>query len=204
MRNPHYPIPPRNPDYVKIEDYYLSEAQYLQRAICAKNCAKFDAYNEAYGLPRPGGINGNMDRLGCNFQLVEKDAQTAALAKSTLSETCGPAWGLVTVADVRTIELQPQSWDLILDLSGLDHVPPEDVPKVIGQYATWAMKGGLLFLVAWTSPKPRMEKPETGDQWYFDAAIVDAALAPAFSVIRREPIWGLRDDVLMKWICERK
>jgi len=53
----------------------------------------------------------------------------------------------VTCSDVRNLPFKDGTFDAILDVSTLDHIPPVDIASVIGEYSRVLKKDGILILV---------------------------------------------------------
>jgi len=109
------------------------------RRLCA---LKTDLWNE--------GVETNRDILGAlernrNLSLFGVDISKVVcyLAKRRLKNTN------IIRADIRSMPFREGSFDIIFDLSTIDHVPPHQVPIVVREYRRALKKYALMLLVFW-------------------------------------------------------
>ena len=141
----------------QIYNYYLEESRRVCGTYESPVVLKLDLYNEAGEKPIKGGIAGNLTNA-TDVYTVEIDPEIVALAATSLlefkdkeSEVKSPNI-IISYGDIRSL---PSRWndtfDLILDLSTIDHVSPESVDSVIGAYYSLMKGGGTLAMVVWCS-----------------------------------------------------
>jgi len=103
---------------------------------------KTDLWNEGVGTNRDV-----MGRLEHDKKLslfgIDVSAYTCGLAKIRLKDTS------IANADLRSLPFKGKSFDAIFDLSTIDHVPPNQIPVVLGEYQRILKESGLLLMFFW-------------------------------------------------------
>lgn len=102
-------------------------------------------------------------------------------------------------ANIKNLPLKDTLFDIVLDLSTLDHVPLHQVPGVIQEYRRALKKGGVLVLVYWCESvllrlifklhriKNYREQPVWGTQYYFPVNQVKECVKGDFNIL--EEFW---------------
>jgi cyclopropane fatty-acyl-phospholipid synthase-like methyltransferase len=116
-------------------------------------------------------------------------------------------------ADALELELPPESYDAVVSLYMLGHVPPAEQPVLLERIATWLRPGGLVLATMGAGPTDQPESVE--DDWlgapmYF-AGVGEptsrASLALAgFDVVRAQTIGQLEhgQEARFLWVLARK
>jgi len=109
------------------------------RGLCA---LKTDLWNE--GVETSKDILGVLER-NRNLSLFGVDISKVVcyLARRRLKNT------EIIRADIKSMPFRDGSFDIILDLSTIDHVPPHQVPIVVREYRRALKKSALILLVFW-------------------------------------------------------
>ena len=156
---------------------------------------KTDCYNEANGRPI---IFDN------KFKLIEYDQEVINLAKRS-NMTLDIIQG-----DIRQLPFGHDSFEVILDLSTLDHIPPKDVATVIGEYNRVLGPRGKLLLITWLTNNEAPEKEWTPqDQYFFKYETVKKELDKYFDTTEESLLFGRADPVykegfLYEFVCSKK
>jgi len=147
---------------------------------------KTDLWNEILGGPRD--IAGHFQgRQGCQFIGVDVVRQVCVEAHSRL-----PAVRVVQ-ADIRSLPFRAGSFDAVLDLSTLDHLPNAEVTRTIDEYRRVLRNGGVLLVIFWQRSllmrqrlwlKRLLGRREKPDQHYFPRAAVRASLGSGLVVVK--------------------
>ncbi len=173
-------------DTVILHQYYLDRAKELVEKYKPKVVLKTDLDNEVYSSPFEGGIVGNLGDLDITaFDIVPDLYERASRLNLKANLSCG---------DIREIK-DVEKYDMIIDLSTLDHVCKEDAIKVIANYKRALKKGGILLLIVWTA-----DQDKGGDKqyWFKD---IDKHL---FNIIsRKDDLYSVGDDILKEFVCQK-
>ena len=174
-------------DTVILHQYYLDRASELVEKYKAKVILKTDLDNEVYASPIEGGIVGNLGRdLDITAFDIRSDLFDRAI-KLNLKARIG-------VGDIREIK-DVEKYDMIIDLSTLDHVNQNDAIKTIENYQRALKKGGILLLIVWTSEEYR----EADKQYFFKD--IDKHL---FNIIeRKDDLYQVGGDILKEFVCQK-
>jgi SAM-dependent methyltransferase len=174
-------------DTVILHQYYLDRASELVEKYKAKIILKTDLDNEVYSSPIEGGIVGNLGRdLDITAFDILPDLYERA-KKLNLKANLG-------VGDIREIK-DVEKYDMIIDLSTLDHVNQSDAIKTIGNYKRALKKGGILLLIVWTAEQYR----EADKQYFFKD--IDQHL---FNIIsQKDDLYQVGDDILKEYVCKK-
>ena len=184
-------------------DYYLSKSQYLSDTfVTPPDILKLDANNEIFALPQRSGIAGNLRRFG-SITILEYDQVATELAKQMY-----PNLSIIR-GDLRRPPFQDGSFDLILDLSSIDHIPPEDLEASLGEYSRILRKEGKLLLVAWCRTRPlpvegsSIVKWNPHNQYFFDYAFLLDCLSMRFRVAEEQVILARKSTALISFCLEK-
>lgn len=135
----------RQPDE-SIHLYYLRRAIECVSEFRNPRVLKTDACNESHDyLPCSGGIALNLPSCA-EVTVVEWDVaviEAAKLRHPMLQLRHG---------DIRSLQdFTPGTFDVVLDLSTLDHIQPKDVHRALSSYQRVLKENGTLLLVFWAS-----------------------------------------------------
>jgi SAM-dependent methyltransferase len=161
---------------------------------------KTDAFNEAYGdettpdfHTRP--IIPYIHDL-CEVSCIEIDPITveSALAKY-------PSMN-IRQGDIRYLPYEGSSFDVVLDLSTIDHVA--EYTKVLDEYWCVLVPKGLLLLVVWLDNEDRKD----GEQYWFEKVSFSGELIKRFNVLSLEEFNHVHGEkttgTLTKFVCRKK
>lgn len=102
--------------------------------------------------------------------------------------------------DIRDLVFRDEFFDVILDLSTIDHV--ENYRAVIGEYFRCLKKGGILLLIVWLDDKTR----EINGQWYFERdEFYKSIFFYYFNLVKEEifPNAMGGDGILTAFVCRK-
>lgn len=145
------------------------------------NLLKTDLWNE--------GIEYQRDILGqyqdCeNFNLYGMDISLVVCyyAKSRIKNLHA------IQGDIRNLPFEDEFFDIILDLSTLDHIPEDKVPKVLQQYKRVLKKDSILVLIFWYSSFSVKfvyirRKRESDTQYYFSLESIKNEVKKRFDIL---------------------
>jgi len=132
---------------------------------------KTDAYNESTGREPISGV-----APGCT--VLELYGKVCREAKARCP-------GLhVVPGDIRSMPFPDASFDVILDLSTIDHIP--DPARAFDEYRRVLVPGGMLLVVAWINLDDATRFGRSGyggTQYFFDYRTFRAAIAARFDII---------------------
>ena len=173
-------------DTVILHQYYLDRAKELVEKYKPKTVLKTDLDNEVYSSPIEGGIVGNLGDMDITAFDISHDLYERAVKLNLKAHIyCG---------DIRKIS-DVEKYDMIIDLSTLDHVCKEDAIEVINNYNRALKPGGILLLIVWTA-----DQDKGGDKqyWFKD---IDKHL---FDIIeRKDDLYSVGDDILKEFVCQK-
>lgn len=140
-------------------NYYLKNSVRLVDDLVNKGIKpkvlKLDAYNEILDLPDVGGIAGSIGKECCT--LLEYEYVFARKARMLGYD--------VVQGDIRNLPFGDGEFNLLLDLSTLDHIKPEEVAKTLDGYVRVLEPGGKILLVCWVSTAPHVLAIGDGVTW---------------------------------------
>jgi SAM-dependent methyltransferase len=167
--------------FSNVCEYYLARSHAVVSCHPGAHVLKTDLYNEERDLPIKGGIACNL--VAANVEAIEYDEQRVFKAR----EVCA---GMNFVenfrkGDIRFLPYNEGAFDVVLDLSTIDHLLPEMLPGVIAGYANVLKPGGSLLLVSWCDPAFKAEKitnysPTT--QYYLSTPMIKEELEKHFEL----------------------
>jgi cyclopropane fatty-acyl-phospholipid synthase-like methyltransferase len=145
-------------------------AYYKKRSdeIMSGKILKTDSYNEGFG--RPIITNQDATLIECNIDHVQK----AIEANPNLN---------VIFGDIRML-FYDKTFDTILDLSTIDHVPDEDIPVVMSNYSKALKPDGKILIIAWLrkSEMPMPENWQSTNQYFLDENVFKNEFKKHFEV----------------------
>jgi methyltransferase family protein len=181
-----------------IHEYYLRRSIECVSEFKNPRVLKTDACNESHdNLPVPGGIALNLPKEAA-VMVLEWDEAVIAAARSAHPEL------EVRRGDIRTLaDIPGGAFDVLLDLSTLDHIQPRDVPRALASYRRVLRENGILLLVFWASVDPRLIAEGDAGEWshgrqyYFDIDFVRNTLAALqFELISEDHVYVSGTQIL--------
>lgn len=173
-------------DFSKVFEFYLRESQRIVDTMDNPMVLKTDLYNEEQGTPIACGIVGNLKDcmvFGIEYQ---EDRLEAAKKKVPWAAT------RMTKGDIRKLEFPDQMFDIVIDLSTIDHVSTDDLDKVFSEYSRVLRKDGILLMCVWTDGVFNPEGEWSPDnQYFFSRDIFVPKFEAKFEVIKNESIFDL-------------
>lgn len=175
---------------IELHKYYLSEAQRL--CVNATRVLKTDLDNEVYGSPVLGGIAAN---LKCEVYAIEYDPRIAADGSNNVHSVVG---------DIRELPYEDSYFDVVVDLSTIDHIPPEDLPKTLTGYARVLKEKGKLLMFAWCGHgiHPDVWKPD--NQYYFDKEELLGVIEKHFTIQEMGVVYMVDSNQMLKVIGTKR
>jgi SAM-dependent methyltransferase len=147
---------------------------------------KTDLWNEVLGGTRDIASHFR-EEYGWRFFGIDLEHEVCVLARSRVSTVH------VVQADIRALPFRAGSFDAVLDLSTLDHVPEAGAAHAIGEYRRVLRDRGVLLVIFWQRNflmrlrlflKRLLGRREKPDQQYFTRAAVRAVCREGFVVIK--------------------
>ena len=137
-------------DGSNIREYYLQKAQELINEYNNPVVLKTDLFNESRIIQN---IEPIIPKLtGCKeIYAIEIDEKTYNLASRNLEHLDNVITFLGSICD---LPYNDDLFDIIVDLSTLDHVKQSEVDSVLKGYARVLKRGGSFLLFLWVSTKP--------------------------------------------------
>lgn len=185
-----FSLPPTCFSYDEVFRHYFNISGTFLKL--RNRALKTDCYNESISRPIVG--DGSIKMI--EFQ--QKTINEALRKNPTLN---------IIQGDIRHLPFKDGEFNLILDLSTLDHIMPSEVPATLKGYYRVLEKNGILVLITWVS-KVQPESPEWNpdNQYYFSYEMIAQALRQLFQ-IKEETLLFKRDDqkagmiYLYEFIC---
>lgn len=140
--------------------FYLGKCIEMVSKHNSKSVLKTDTWNEAKNYPN-GGIVPYLMKLFpyTYFKVIDIDNEFIAEAKARFPSLD------VGYGDIRALPFESNTFDMILDMSTLDHILESDIPSVITEYSGVLRQGGILALVCWFTKKGMEHLVYTGRDW---------------------------------------
>ncbi len=108
-------------------EYFLKKTQKVIDKYKPHNILKTDANNEAFNHPKSGGIVLNI-KGKCKFKQIEYSEKTIKKAKKKFPQLD------IDKGDIRNLPYKDNQFDMVLDLSTLDHVKASNTSKALEEY----------------------------------------------------------------------
>lgn len=142
--------------------YYLDKVKKLVEKYDNPYILKTDCNNEAEGRPLPGGIAFNVN---ARVQMIEYDRRTIDNCKRKYPGA------KVDQGDIRDLPYEDSTFDIVLDLSTIDHIPQKDIERTISEYHR--VTKDYLLLIIWYGERDLVDRTNTkkfdpANQYYFD------------------------------------
>ena len=168
-----------------VYDYYLSRSQKLVNDFDSPVVLKTDCYNEAEVhllnhsiVKKVFGYKG-MHLIDCNSDFIKAADKKIGERKNVV----------IMNGDIRFLPYKRDSFDLILDLSTIDHVPSSDLGLVFCGYNKVLKGDGVALIISWLSKKDEVQgdwKPE--NQYYHFVDYFESELKKRFVVLNKEEL----------------
>jgi SAM-dependent methyltransferase len=106
-------------------------------------------------------------------------------------------------------EYGASKFDVILDLSTIDHIHPKDIENVLRKYKRWLKRTGTLWLVVWLNQHVRWRDvpidANPSHQYYFEKRDFEAMMeASGFLFAPGEVLMGSPTGVgLFSYVCRK-
>ena len=182
-------------------EYYLSRSRDMVSRFSHPKVLKADASNEALGVPAPGGIAGNLDAAVVCLE-VDPAVLQQAIPNCPGSEFIH--------GDIRSIPLDSRSFDLVLDLSTIDHVHPDDLDTVLSEYHRVLRPFGWAYIISWCSGNPKYQEDQKGWlktnpnlQFYHDETRLAQTIVKYFHLSSSRNFYQYSDIHLREFVCEK-
>ena len=160
------------------------ERALARRRNRTRTVLKTDLWNEALGGARD--VAGHFhEKLGVRFVGIDIALEVCALARVLVPPV------RVVQADIRALPFRSGSFDAVLDLSTIDHLPEAGAAQAIAEYRRVLHVGGVLLLVFWQRSlllarrlalKRLLGRRQKTGQHYFYRADVRAMLGEGLTV----------------------
>jgi SAM-dependent methyltransferase len=177
---------------------YLEESRKVISLVKDPIVLKTDLWNEEAGVPLEGGIIGNI--VAKEIYGVEVDGQRVAHAQAKVKGA------KLTQGDIRYLHFEDGKFDVILDLSTIDHVCPEHLEMVIRGYSRVLKPRGYALIVAWCdelyagSPGPG----DTNAQYFFSVEILKGFISKEMDILEEEELLRKDDGKFLVRILAQK
>lgn len=169
--------------YRDVFNHYKDSSEKLMAVH--KNVLKTDCYNEAVGRPIIKGKEATI--IEFDPYIIEKALEA------------NPELNIVQ-GDIRNMPFKDNEFDLILDLSTIDHIPPEDLDRTLKGYAR--ICNGVVFIITWFGKRTNPKEWLSANQYFFDDEFI--TIANKYFVTKfNETIFIDRDLELKQFVLER-
>ena len=184
--------------FKKIWAYYISESQRLVNLYKLPVVLKTDLWNESHrqecALDVMNVLTGCKEVHGLELNGVVYE-QALQLLKS---DHLFPKQGSIT-----DLPYDDDFFDVIVDLSTLDHVPQKESVDVLVGYARTLKTGGRLLLFIWTGAPS--DSCGAHNQCRYDAKLLEEALNGYFKVVENGDVMdGGALGLMRRYVCEVK
>lgn len=191
--------------YREIQEYYLSQSQFVCDIVLEKNpvVLKTDLYNEANSTPMLGGVIKNL--RGCKTIIgVEYQKHVVDKAITIL----GNDHNNLFEGDIRRLPFNKNTFDVVLDLSTLDHIMPSEVDIVLSGYSKILKDNGMFFLVTWIDALDRGGEAawNPNNQYYFNKDALEESMKKYFSIDEIVLVFidpGNQRNYLYSYLCRK-
>jgi len=217
-RKGYYPFLVKLPlkTFEAVYKFYLLESQRLidfevHQAHDSKVVLKTDLYNEAGLISDTKNIIGNLKRTGevHAIEIQENVRQKAEVAlRKTKISNC-----FLKAGDIRDLPYANDTFDVILDLSTIDHVKPDELGAVFSEYERVLKRAGAMLLIAWidiSNPDAgnieRINDRSSGYQYFFNKEEFLKTLRKHFAIERENTIFYWPDNNnyrLVRFVCSK-
>lgn len=176
----------------EIHKYYLVLSQQTVGKFENPKVLKTDCWNETEnGLPE-GGI---IPQIKGKKVLIEYQQSNIESAKRNY-----PQLNIVK-GDIRKLPFADLEFDVILDLSTLDHIPEEDIEKALKEYNRVLKDGGYLLLITWFGKDIEYKEWTPDNQYNFNRERFNSIFKKYFILEKEEELWGDEKKLLTALSC---
>lgn len=187
-------------DLKTVWHYYLEHSKAVVKLYDNPKILKTDADNEANNRPQPGGIAGNIKG---NVTCIEYEQRVVDKAKAILPNNT------ILQGDIRNLLFKDETFDIIIDLSTIDHIRPEEIEIVITGYYRVLKHDGCLLLIAWfgdkiVSDNSRNQPWMPTRQYYFWELDIQKLLDKYFIIKDNEKFYGDDQKYLKRFVCVKR
>lgn len=187
--------------------YYLNKSQsVVDRTGIKPSVLKTDAYNESLDLPDKGGVAFALKNVE-KVSIVEYDQVIVDKAKQLYPDKD------IRTGDIRKLPFEDKEFNIVLDLSTIDHIPAFDLASAFHEYHRVLKSNGLLLIVGWMAENPmvhgfsydRSISWNSMRQYFFDPKYFRSQLSTYFDIIEEElAIPTNTDSYLLSILAGRK
>lgn len=164
-------------DYPSVYRFYHSIVESV--TVDAGSILKTDCFNEAQGDPM---IHGSLVH---RTRLLEIDPEAIKKAEARYPEL------IIDAGDIRALPYPMDSFDLVIDLSTLDHVPDDHYNQALSEYRRVLKPGGVLAFVVWLHTGEVGFRPYSQvEQYNFHKDTFEKDLAIRFEVKATEHLFS--------------
>lgn len=162
--------------YDEVFEHYHKISQELM--LGKNNILKTDCYNEGFGRPI---ITTEPARL------IEYDPHHIAKAKQA-----NPNLNIVQ-GDIRALPFETE-FDLLLDLSTLDHIPQQDIEAALLEYKRVLKQGGQALIITWFTENGYQDIDwQSTNQYFFDFPIVEELIKKHFTIDGQQHLFSPKE-----------
>jgi len=181
----------------QVWSYYLHQSAIVYNQYTNPVVLKADASNEALDLPFKCGIAGY---LKGDIICLEKNPVVVEKARLNCPNI------RIIKGSITKIPFNEGIFDVILDLSTIDHVHPEELEQAIIEYARVIKKEGTVFLVSWVTGNTKYKEDQRGfkkesanNQYYHQHDEFNQLLIRFFKITKTEQVWQESDITLQAY-----
>jgi SAM-dependent methyltransferase len=165
---------------------------YRDRKI---NVLKCDVYNELKNDPYEDGFINMIQAPNASYHFIEYD-----IGKVMKIRKKRPYMN-VTHGDIRDLPYKNGMFDVVADLSTIDHVKPDsEMPTVIGEYYRVLKPNGTLLIVAWCGMYEEVLGDKEKEKWHAGMQYQLRLKSLRKEMLERFDVW-FEDKVI---ICPKK
>jgi SAM-dependent methyltransferase len=196
----------RYTDMVACYQHYIDKSREIVSLYPDAVVLKTDGWNETLRDCRCG-FEFDMPVL-TQIGAAEEHCIEYLKDRSELAQERNPSVKVVN-ADLTKYDYPDEKFDVILDLSTIDHIHPKDLHIVLGKYNKWLKSQGTLLLVVWQNYNKRWrEEPvdiNPNHQYYFEIADFQQMMKDAgFVFSKPELLLGSKSlPGLFQYVCTK-
>ena len=198
-------------EYMKVFETYVEE---LGEGRPFDAVLKTDLWNESKAnLPDRGGILAHVNAkslFGIDIDHAVVETAVRIWPSVWREMDGGGGWAQPSAefleGDIRDLCFADNWFDLILDLSTIDHIPLVDVPKTLDEYERVLVRGGTLYLSTWLVDRDHeVNDPIDGSelrQYCFPRNLFAPILESRFNLQDVRVLWtGPEDRAFVRFVA---